>query len=73
MDKNIALIVPEVNEHALKIYKKRNIIANPNCSTAQLVLALKPLHDRFKVKRVVVSTYQAVSGAGKEPMDELFS
>ena len=73
MDKNIALVVPEVNESALKIYKKRNIIANPNCSTAQLVLALKPLHDKFKIKRVVVSTYQAVSGAGKASMDELFT
>ena len=72
MEKNIALVVPEVNESALKIYKKRNIIANPNCSTVQLVLALKPLHDKFKIKRVVVSTYQAVSGAGKVPMDELF-
>jgi aspartate-semialdehyde dehydrogenase len=73
MDKNIALVVPEVNENALKIYKKKNIIANPNCSTVQLVLVLKPLHDKFKIKRVVVSTYQAVSGAGKAPMDELFS
>ena len=73
MDKNTALVVPEVNENALKIYKKRNIIANPNCSTTQLVLALKPLHDKFKIKRVVVSTYQAVSGAGKASMDELFS
>ncbi|MDC0450224.1 aspartate-semialdehyde dehydrogenase [Pelagibacteraceae bacterium] len=73
MDKNIPLVVPEVNERALKIYKKRNIIANPNCSTAQLVLALKPLHDKFKIKRVVVSTYQAVSGAGKASMDELFT
>jgi aspartate-semialdehyde dehydrogenase len=73
MDKNIALVVPEVNENALKIYKKRNIIANPNCSTAQLVLALKPLHDKFKIKRIVVSTYQAVSGAGKASTDELFS
>ena len=73
MDNNIALVVPEVNESALKIYKKRNIIANPNCSTAQLVLALKPLHDKFKIKRVVVSTYQAVSGAGKASTDELFS
>ena len=72
MEKNIALVVPEVNESALKIYKKRNIIANPNCSTVQLVLALKPLHDKFKIKRVVVSTYQAVSGAGKVSMDELF-
>ena len=73
MDKNIPLVVPEVNERALKIYKKRNIIANPNCSTAQLVLALKPLHDKFKIKRVVVLTYQAVSGAGKASMDELFT
>jgi len=73
MDKNVALVVPEVNESALKIYKKRNIIANPNCSTAQLVLVLKPLHDKFKIKRVVVSTYQAVSGAGKASTDELFS
>jgi aspartate-semialdehyde dehydrogenase len=73
MDKNIALVVPEVNENALKIYKKKNIIANPNCSTVQLVLALKPLHNKFKIKRVVVSTYQAVSGAGKVAMDELFS
>jgi aspartate-semialdehyde dehydrogenase len=73
MDKNIALVVPEVNENALKNYKKKNIIANPNCSTVQLVLVLKPLHDKFKIKRVVVSTYQAVSGAGKAPMDELFS
>jgi aspartate-semialdehyde dehydrogenase len=72
MDKSIALVVPEVNENALKIYKKKNIIANPNCSTVQLVLVLKPLHDKFKIKRVVVSTYQAVSGAGKAPMDELF-
>lgn len=73
MDKNIPLVVPEVNEGALKIYKKKNIIANPNCSTAQLVLALKPLHNKFKIKRVVVSTYQAVSGAGKASMDELLS
>jgi aspartate-semialdehyde dehydrogenase len=73
MHKDISLVVPEVNEKALKNYKKTNIIANPNCSTAQLVVALKPLHDKFKIKRVVVSTYQAVSGAGKAPMDELFS
>jgi len=73
MHKNISLVVPEVNEKVLKNYKKTNIIANPNCSTAQLVVALKPLHDKFKIKRVVVSTYQAVSGAGKAPMDELFS
>ena len=57
----------------LKFIKKKNIISNPNCSTAQLVLALKPLHDKFKIKRVIVSTYQAVSGAGKASMDELFS
>ena len=73
MDKNVPLVVPEVNENALKIHKKRNIIANPNCSTAQLVLALKPLDDKFEIKRVVVSTYQAVSGAGKAAMDELFT
>jgi len=73
MNKNISLVVPEVNEHVLKNYKKTNIIANPNCSTTQLVMALKPLHDKFKIKRVVVSTYQAVSGAGKSPTDELFS
>ena len=73
MNKNISLVVPEVNERALKNFKKTNIIANPNCSTAQLVVALKPLHDEFKIKRIVVSTYQAVSGAGKDPTDELFS
>ena len=71
MDPDIPLIVPEVNWEDLKNYKKRNIIANPNCSTAQLVVALKPLHDLFNIKRVVTSTYQSVSGAGKEPMDEL--
>jgi len=73
MNKNISLVVPEVNEKVLKNYKKTNIIANPNCSTIQLVVALKSLHDKFKIKRVVVSTYQAVSGAGKASMDELFS
>jgi len=73
MDKNISLVVPEVNESVLKNYKKTNIIANPNCSTTQLVVALKPLHDKFKIKRIVVSTYQAVSGAGKTSTDELFS
>ena len=73
MHKDVSLVVPEVNKEALKNYKKTNIIANPNCSTIQLVVALKPLHDKFKIKRVIVSTYQAVSGAGKEPMDELFS
>ena len=73
MKKDVSLIVPEVNGNDIGNYKKTNIIANPNCSTAQLVMALKPLHDKFKIKRVVVSTYQAVSGAGKAPMDELFS
>jgi aspartate-semialdehyde dehydrogenase len=72
-DSDVPLIVPEVNADAITGFTKRNIIANPNCSTAQLVLALKPLHDRFGIKRVVVSTYQSVSGAGKEGMDELFS
>jgi aspartate-semialdehyde dehydrogenase len=70
MQKNIPLVVPEVNSAALD--KHENIIANPNCSTVQMVLALKPLHDEYKIKRVVVSTYQAVSGAGKAAMDELF-
>ena len=72
MDPDVPLVVPEVNPEAIDGYKKRNIIANPNCSTAQLVVALKPLHDRAKIKRVVVATYQSVSGAGKEGMDELF-
>ncbi|TFU02997.1 aspartate-semialdehyde dehydrogenase [Polymorphobacter arshaanensis] len=72
MDPEIPLIVPEVNPHAIDGYRKRNIIANPNCSTAQMVVALKPLHDAATIKRVVVSTYQSVSGAGKEGMDELF-
>ena len=72
MDPDVPLIVPEVNPDAIDGYKKRNIIANPNCSTAQLVVALKPLHDRAKIRRVVVSTYQSVSGAGKDGMDELF-
>tara|TARA_B100001939_G_scaffold344552_1_gene359182 strand:+ start:1044 stop:2042 length:999 start_codon:yes stop_codon:yes gene_type:complete len=70
MRKDVPLVVPEVNPETLE--KHRNIISNPNCSTMQMVLALKPLHDEYKIKRVVVSTYQAVSGAGKEPMDELF-
>jgi aspartate-semialdehyde dehydrogenase len=70
-DSDVPLVVPEVNADALAGYGKRNIIANPNCSTAQLVLALKPLHDRFQITRVVVSTYQSVSGAGKDGMDEL--
>ena len=70
MDPDVPLIVPQVNKDHLKDMKK-NIIANPNCSTAQLVIALKPLHDLFTIKRVVVSTYQSVSGGGKAPMDEL--
>ncbi len=69
---DIPLVVPEVNAHALKDFRKRNIIANPNCSTIQMVVALKPLHAVAKIKRVVVSTYQSVSGAGKEGMDELY-
>jgi aspartate-semialdehyde dehydrogenase len=73
MDPDVPLIVPEVNAGALAKYGKKNIIANPNCSTAQMVVALKPLHDAFGIKRVVVSTYQSVSGAGKEGMDELFN
>jgi aspartate-semialdehyde dehydrogenase len=72
-DSDIPLIVPEVNGDAIVGFRKRNIIANPNCSTTQLVVALKPLHDFAKILRVVVSTYQSVSGAGKEGMDELFS
>ncbi|MFB8344299.1 aspartate-semialdehyde dehydrogenase [Brucella cytisi] len=71
-DSEVPLIVPEVNPDAVEGFRKKNIIANPNCSTAQLVVALKPLHDVAKIKRVVVSTYQSVSGAGKEGMDELF-
>jgi len=71
MDKDIPLVVPEVNVDTLKNYKNKNIIANANCSTIQLVLALKPLHDQFKIKRVVVSTYQSVSGAGNVHMNEL--
>src|SRR6201996_7965365 len=72
-DSDVPLIVPEVNADALSGFRKRGIIANPNCSTAELVVALKPLHDHAKIKRVVVSTYQSVSGAGKDAMDELFS
>jgi len=72
MDPDVPLIVPEVNAHAIDGYAKKNIIANPNCSTAQMVVALKPLHDFATIKRVVVSTYQSVSGAGKQGMDELF-
>ena len=72
-DSDVPLVVPEVNADAAAGFTKRNIIANPNCSTAQLVVALKPLHDAATIKRVVVSTYQSVSGAGKDAMDELFS
>lgn len=71
-DPDIPLIVPEVNPEAVHGYAKKNIIANPNCSTAQMVVALKPLHDRARIKRVVVSTYQSVSGAGKDGIDELW-
>jgi aspartate-semialdehyde dehydrogenase len=73
MDPDVPLIVPEVNADAIAGFRKKGIIANPNCSTAQLVVALKPLHDRVRIKRVVVATYQSVSGAGKDAMDELFS
>jgi aspartate-semialdehyde dehydrogenase len=72
-DADVPLVVPEVNADAVATFRKKGIIANPNCSTAQLVVALKPLHDRAKIKRVVVATYQSVSGAGKEAMDELFT
>src|SRR5665213_3257889 len=72
MDPDVPLIVPEVNPDAVALFRKKNIIANPNCSTIQLVVALKPLHDAAKIKRVVVSTYQSVSGAGKQGMDELW-
>ncbi|MCC4296837.1 MAG: aspartate-semialdehyde dehydrogenase [Aurantimonas coralicida] len=71
-DPDVPLVVPEVNADAVEGFRKKNIIANPNCSTAQLVVALKPLHDVATIKRIVVSTYQSVSGAGKEGMDELF-
>ena len=71
-DPDVPLIVPEVNSEAIHECKKKNIIANPNCSTAQMVVTLKPLHDRARIKRVVVSTYQSVSGAGKEGIDELW-
>ncbi|MBS0644527.1 MAG: aspartate-semialdehyde dehydrogenase [Proteobacteria bacterium] len=73
MEQDIPLVVPEVNPEALRHFAKRGIIANPNCSTIQMVVALKPLHDEFRIKRVVVSTYQSVSGAGKEAMDELYN
>lgn len=72
-DSDVPLVIPEVNGDAIEDYKKKNIIANPNCSTIQMLMALKPLHDAATVKRVVVSTYQSVSGAGKEAMDELFN
>jgi aspartate-semialdehyde dehydrogenase len=72
-DADVPLVVPEVNADAVAGFTKKGIIANPNCSTAQLVVALKPLHDHAKIKRVVVSTYQSVSGAGKDAMDELFA
>jgi aspartate-semialdehyde dehydrogenase len=71
-DPDVPLVVPECNAEAVDGYTKKNIIANPNCSTAQMVVALKPLHDRARIKRVVVSTYQSVSGSGKEAMDELW-
>lgn len=73
MDPDVPLVVPEVNPHHLAGWRKKGIIANPNCSTIQMVVALKPLHDLAKIKRVVVSTYQSVSGGGKEAMDELFT
>ena len=72
-DPDVPLIVPEVNPEAIFGYTKKNIVANPNCSTAQMVVALKPLHDRARIKRVVVSTYQSVSGSGKEAIDELWN
>ncbi|MGE0856141.1 MAG: aspartate-semialdehyde dehydrogenase, partial [Hyphomicrobiaceae bacterium] len=71
-DMDVPLIVPEVNPEAIAGYTKKNIIANPNCSTAQMVVALKPIHDAATIKRIVVSTYQSVSGAGKDAMDELW-
>lgn len=71
MDPDVPLVVPEVNPHAIAGYTKKGIIANPNCSTIQMLVALKPIHDNFKIKRVVVSTYQAVSGTGKKAIDEL--
>lgn len=73
MEPDVPLVVPEVNADAIGSYKKRNIIANPNCSTAQMVVALKPLHDKARIKRIVVATYQSVSGAGRDQMDELFN
>jgi aspartate-semialdehyde dehydrogenase len=73
MDPDVPLVVPEVNPEAIADYRTRNIIANPNCSTIQMVVALKPLHERYRLKRVVVSTYQSTSGSGKDAMDELFN
>src|SRR6201987_3072603 len=73
MEPDVPLVVPEVNPEAIAQYEKRGIIANPNCSTIQMVVALKPLHDLARIKRVVVATYQSVSGAGREAMDELFN
>ena len=73
MDPDVPLVVPEVNEEAIAGYAKKNIIANPNCSTIQMVVALKPLHDIARIRRVVVATYQSVSGAGKDAMDVLFN
>ena len=73
MDPDVPLIIPEVNPEALENYRNKNIIANPNCSTIQLVLPLKPLHEKYKIKRIIVSTYQAVSGAGKASVDELIT
>jgi aspartate-semialdehyde dehydrogenase len=72
-DPDVPLVIPEVNPEAIAGYNKKNIIANPNCSTIQMLVALKPLHDAARIKRIVVSTYQSVSGAGKEAMDELFN
>lgn len=71
MDPDVPLVVPEVNPEAIEGFKRKGIIANPNCSTIQMVVALKPIHDRYRIKRVVVSTYQSVSGSGREAMDEL--
>ena len=71
MDPDVPLVVPEVNPEDIALYKKRNIIANPNCSTIQMVVVLKPIHDRIRIKRVIVSTYQSTSGAGREAMEEL--
>ncbi len=72
MDEDVPLVVPEVNPEDIKYYSNKNIIANPNCSTIQMVVPLKPIHDRYKIKRIIVSTYQSTSGAGKRAMDELF-